>query len=130
MGNENMAIHNNSFTKSNCANHRRIPRRTIREGFSLNDYINDLLQRFKKCQQCQTPFIDFTKPQNAKFCSKKCQWKHERQKQTTKIRRHRYYLRKIKPTRLFLKQKCFIGTITKKDLDRHIQKLISLCPQN
>jgi hypothetical protein len=126
-----MAFHNNTTKTQHTANNRRIPRRTIREVFPMNDYINNILQRLKKCQQCETPFLDLTKSRNRKFCSLKCREHQQNMKQTTKIRHHHYYLRKIKPTQRLRQNghNYFIGTITEKDLDKRIQKLLSLCSQ-
>jgi predicted nucleic acid-binding Zn ribbon protein len=124
MGNENMAIHNNSFTKSNCANHRRIPRRTIREGFLLNDYITEILKRLKPCVICKTPFLDLTYNQNRKYCSKQCRevigniYDRERMRN---IRRKQHILGKPLTHSL--------GTFTQTWLDKRIYTLHNLYNQ-
>jgi hypothetical protein len=97
----------------------------------MNDYINQLLKRKKQCQWCHQTFYDMTKSLNAKYCSRKCREAHQNNKQKTKIRQHRFYKAKIKPTQNLRQtnRNYFIGTITEKQLDNRIKNLISICKQ-
>jgi len=97
------------------------------------NYINEIQQRIKKCKLCTTPFLDLTKSNNQLYCSKSCREYTYNHTQTKQIWRHQYYLRKIKPTQRLLQQtkryNYFIGTITKKDLDKRINHLLSISLQ-